>query len=171
MSLFGQSLSTGSPLLPERTLYSGRAFLPEALFCQRERGNCCENIRSRFFKKSSFAHELSLGCPSKLVLIRNNRNWNRNLFRHYPKHNVCFGCFASIPKQRVSMFRLNRNKQKTNRNSLTGSIFCHFLQKIYVFFSFFLSFSVFFRFFWFVSKQFVLMFQLFRFYTETESFD
>jgi hypothetical protein len=23
---------------------------------------------------------------------------------------VCFGCFASIPKQRVSMFRLNRNK-------------------------------------------------------------
>jgi hypothetical protein len=26
------------------------------------------------------------------------------------------------------MFRLNRNKQKTNRNSLIGSIFCHFLQ-------------------------------------------
>ena len=28
------------------------------------------------------------------------------------------------------MFRLNRNKQKTNRNSLIGSIFCYFLQKI-----------------------------------------
>ena len=41
---------------------------------------------------------------------------------------VCFGCFASIPKHRVLMFRLNRNKQKTNRNSLIGSIFCHFLQ-------------------------------------------
>jgi hypothetical protein len=88
-----------------------------------------------------------LGCPSKLVSIRNNRNWNRNVFRHYPKHNVCFGCFASIPKQRVSMFRLNRNKQKTNRNSLTGSIFCHFLQKIYGFFGFFRFFSRFFRFF------------------------
>ncbi len=62
-----------------------------------------------------------VGCPSKLVSIRNNRNWNRNQFRHYPKQNVCFGCFASIPKQRVSMFRLNRNKQKTNRNSLIES--------------------------------------------------
>jgi hypothetical protein len=62
------------------------------------------------------------------------------LFRHYPKQNVCFGCFASIPKQRVSMFRLNRNKQKTNRNSLIGSIFCNFLQKIYCFFRFFLGF-------------------------------
>ncbi len=34
----------------------------------------------------------------------------------------CFGCFASIPKQRVSMFRLNRNKQKTHPNSLKESI-------------------------------------------------
>ncbi len=90
-----------------------------------------------------------LGCPSKLVSIRNNWNWNRNKFWHYPKQNVCFGCFASIPKQRVSMFRLNRNKQKTNRNSLIGSIFFYFLQKI-------LSFSGFFWFFWF--------FRLFCFY-------
>ena len=114
--------------------------------------------------------------------IRKNRNWNRNLFRHYPKQNVCFGCFASIPKQRVLMFRLNRNKQKTNRNSLIGSIFCNFLQKIYGFFGFFrffLGFFVFFlgffgffsRFFRFVSKQFVSVFRLFRFYTETENFD
>jgi hypothetical protein len=36
---------------------------------------------------------------------------------------VCFGCLASIPKQRVSMFRLKRNKQKTNLNSLIESIF------------------------------------------------
>ncbi len=35
---------------------------------------------------------------------------------------VCFGCFTSIPKQRVSMFRLNQNKQKTNRNSLIESM-------------------------------------------------
>ncbi len=77
-----------------------------------------------------------VGCPSKLVSIRNNRNWNRNMFWHYSKQNVCFGCFASIPKQRVSMFRLNRNKQKTK-----------FLQKIFGFSVFFSVFSVFFGFF------------------------
>ncbi len=121
-----------------------------------------------------------IGCPSKLVSIRNNRNWNRNLFRHYPKQNVCFSCFASIPKQRVSMFRLNRNKQKTNRNSLIGSIVCNFLQKIYGFFGFFGFLRFFFGFFGFfgfflgffgLSKKFVSVFRLFRFYTETESFD
>ncbi len=125
---------------------------------------------------------MRLGCPSKLISIRNNRNWNRNLFRHYPKQNVCFGCFASIPKQRVSMFRFNRNKQKTNRNSLIGSIFWNVLQNIYGFFGFFRFFPIFFsvfsvffrffsRFFRFVSKQFVSVFRvfrLFRFYTETK---
>ncbi len=100
-----------------------------------------------FFEPCEIAS--SLGCPSKLVSIRNNRNWNRNLFRHYPKQNVCFGCFASIPKQRVSMFRLNRNKQKTNRNSLIGSIFCNFLQKNYGFFGFFGFFRFFLGFFGF----------------------
>jgi hypothetical protein len=80
-----------------------------------------------------FTVQCTVGCPSKLVLIRNNRNWNRNLFWHYPEHNVCFGCFGSIPKQRVSMFRLNQNKQKTNRNSLIGSIFCNFYRKFMVF--------------------------------------
>jgi hypothetical protein len=100
----------------------------------------------------------TVGCPSKLVSIRNNRNWNRNLFRHYSKHNVCFGCLASIPKQRVSMFRLNRNKQKTNRNSLIKSIFCKSLQKIYGFFGFFVFFSRFFRLF----RFFLGFFGLFR---------
>ena len=38
----------------------------------------------------------------------------------------CFGCFASIPKQRVSMFRLNRNKEKTHPNDLKESIFGNF---------------------------------------------
>jgi hypothetical protein len=47
------------------------------------------------------------------------------------KHLFC--CFSSISKQRVSMFRLNRNKQKTNRNSLIGSIFCYFFRKCRVF--------------------------------------
>jgi hypothetical protein len=42
------------------------------------------------------------------------------------------------------MFRLNRNKQKTTRNSLIGSIFCNFLQKIYGFFGFFRFFLGFF---------------------------
>ncbi len=61
------------------------------------------------------------------------------------------------------MFRLNQNKQKTNRNSLIGSIFCYFLQKMssfsgfFVFIVLFPVFSVFsvFSFFQFVSKQFV----------------
>ncbi len=50
-------------------------------------------------------------------LYRNNRNWNWNKFRHYPKQDVCFGCFALISKQGVSVFRNNQNKQKTNWNS------------------------------------------------------
>ncbi len=84
-----------------------------------------------------------VGCPSKLVSIRNNRNWNRNLFRHYPKQNVCFGCFASIPKQRVLMFRLNRNKQKTHRNCLIEAYFAIFTENLW-FFRFFRFFPVFF---------------------------
>ncbi len=60
--------------------------------------------------------QYKLGCPSKLVSYRNNWNWDRNLFRHYPKQDVCFGWFALISKQGVSVFR-NNNKQKTNRNS------------------------------------------------------
>ncbi len=60
------------------------------------------------------------------------------------------------------MFRLNRNKQKTNRNSLIGSIFCYFLKEKLVFFRFFLFFFFFF---------FFSLFQLFRFYIETESYD
>ncbi len=72
------------------------------------------------------------------------------------------------------MFRLNRNKQKTNQNSMIGSIFCYFLQKIQGFsgfsvFSFFCVFFVFFVFFQFVSKQFVSVVS--TFYTEIESFD
>ncbi len=108
----------------------------------------------------SFPLHVGLGCPSKLVSIRNNRNWNRNQFRHYPKKNFCFGCFASIPKQRFLMFRLNRNKQKTNRNSLIWSIFSIFSGNL-GFFRFF-SVSCFFG---------NSLFRLFRFYTETESFN
>ncbi len=46
---------------------------------------------------------------------------------------VCFGCFASIPKQRVSMFQLNRNKQKTHTNSLKESIFGYFSENFGLF--------------------------------------
>jgi hypothetical protein len=65
-------------------------------------------------------------------------------------------CFASIPKQRVSMFWLNRNKQKTNRISLTGSIFWYFYENLGLF--------------RFVSKQLCLF--LYRFETpkQTEIF-
>ncbi len=65
---------------------------------------------------------------------------------------VCFGCFASIQKQRVSMFRLNRNKQKTHPNSLKESIFGYFSEN--------------FGLFRFVTKQFCL-FWLFRYRFET----
>jgi hypothetical protein len=65
----------------------------------------------------------------------------------------CFGCFASILKQRVSMFRLNRNKQKTNRNSLIESIFWYFYENLGLF-----------RFF---SKQFCCFLRLFRYRFET----
>jgi hypothetical protein len=56
------------------------------------------------------------------------------------------------------MFQLNRNKQKTNRNSLIESIFCNFLQKIYGFFVFFVFFGFFLGFFGF----FLGFFGLFR---------
>ncbi len=46
---------------------------------------------------------------------------------------VCFGCFASILKQRVSMFRLNQNKQKTHTNSLKESIFGYFSENLGLF--------------------------------------
>jgi hypothetical protein len=46
---------------------------------------------------------------------------------------VCFGCFGSIPKERDSMFQLNRNKQKTNRNSVIESIFWYFSENVGLF--------------------------------------
>jgi hypothetical protein len=46
---------------------------------------------------------------------------------------VCFSCFASISKQRVSMFGANRNKQKTNRNSLIERIFWYFSENFWLF--------------------------------------
>jgi hypothetical protein len=60
---------------------------------------------------------IQLGCPAKLISIRNNRNWNRNWFRNCPKQDVCFGCFGSISKQGVLVFRLNRNKKKTTERN------------------------------------------------------
>ncbi len=68
----------------------------------------------------------------KLISIRNKRNSNRNQFWHYTKQNICFGCFVSIPKQRVSVFRLNRNKQKSNQNSVIESILWYFFTKFRV---------------------------------------
>ncbi len=98
---------------------------------------------------SAFLH---LGCPSKLVSIRNNLNCNQN----YPKQNVCFGCFASIPKQRVLMFRLDRNKQKTNRNSWIEGIFWYFYENLGLF--------------RFVSKQFCLFRYMFETPKQTKIF-
>jgi hypothetical protein len=44
---------------------------------------------------------------------------------------VCFRRFASIPKQRVSMFLLNWNKQKTHPHSLKLFGYLGIFQKIY----------------------------------------
>ncbi len=46
---------------------------------------------------------------------------------------VCFGCFGSVPKQKDLMFRLNRNKQKTNWNNLIETIFSYFLENFGLF--------------------------------------
>jgi hypothetical protein len=60
--------------------------------------------------------------------------------------------FRSRPKQRVSMFRLKQNKQKTKRNSLIECIFWYFYKNLGLF--------------RFVSKQFCL-FRLFGYRFET----
>jgi hypothetical protein len=68
------------------------------------------------------------------------------------------------------MFRLNRNKQKTNRNSLIASKFCYFFYRKFSFFFFFLFFLFFFVYLFFFGLFRNSLFWLFHFYTETESF-
>jgi hypothetical protein len=46
---------------------------------------------------------------------------------------VCFDWFASIPKQRVWMFRLNQNKLDSHPNSLKESIFGYFSENFGLF--------------------------------------
>ncbi len=62
------------------------------------------------------------------------------LFQSVSKQ-FCFSFFVPILKQRISMFRLNRNKQKTNRNSLIERLFWYF-QIIYGCFGLFRNSSV-----------------------------
>jgi hypothetical protein len=45
-------------------------------------------------------------------------NWNRNLFRPCPKQKVFFGCFASIPKQRVSVEPKQTEDQQFDREHI-----------------------------------------------------
>ncbi len=59
------------------------------------------------------------------------------------------------------MFQLNRNKQKTNRNSLIESIFCYLFTENLGFFRFFRFFGLFWN----------SLFRFSRFYAETESVD
>ncbi len=80
-------------------------------------------------------------------------------FLHYLKQNDCFG---SIQKQRVLVFRLNRNKQKSNRNSVMDSIFTKF-RVVSVCFGLFRN-SLFRN-----SLFRNSLLRLFRFFTETES--
>ncbi len=92
-------------------------------FCEAERSISAAVAAQLFLAVTAqyvlhtYFNYFQLGCPSKLVSYRNNRNWNQNQCRHYQKQDVCFGCFTLISKQRVSVFRNNRIKQKTNRNS------------------------------------------------------
>jgi hypothetical protein len=41
----------------------------------------------KFFSYSQRDKGVRIGC------LRNDRNWNRNYFWHYPKQNICFGLF------------------------------------------------------------------------------
>jgi hypothetical protein len=69
------------------------------------------------------------------------------------------------------MFRLNRNKHETNRNSLIGSIFCYFFTENVEFFRFFSIFFVFFGFFRFFSVfSFFSFFSFFSVCFETVCF-
>ncbi len=60
--------------------------------------------------------------------------------------------FGSIPKQRILVFGLNRNKQKINRTSVIESIFWYFFKKLTVVL---------------VCFETVFLFQLFRYRFET----
>ncbi len=51
-----------------------------------------------------------VGCPPKLVSFLYYQ-------RHYPKQDFCFGCFASLSKQRLSVFRYNRNINRWAKNN------------------------------------------------------
>jgi hypothetical protein len=73
------------------------------------------------------------------------------LFRFVSKQFVSV-VLNSIPKQQVLMFQLNRNKQKTNQNSVIESIFRYFTENLGLF--------------GFDSKQFCVL-QLFRYRSET----
>ncbi len=74
---------------------------------------------------------------------------------------MCFVCFGSIPKQRVSVFRLNRKKQKQPKQCDRERILEFFSSNL--------------RLFWFFKVCFGLfqnsLFRLFCFYTQTESID
>ncbi len=112
----------------------------------------------------SYATKISwsnVGCPSKLVSIQNNRNGTETSF--VTIRNKTFVLVVSLLYQNrdFSMFRLNRNKQKSNRNSLIWTIFWYFFRKFRVFQFFSVCFGLFRN----------TLFRLFRFYTETESFD
>ncbi len=138
---------------------------------------CYLTLVSLFSKRFCTSDSLSL---SYFFLLFFNYSLHQGVLRNQFRlettetgtENVCFGCFASIPKQRVLMFRMNRNKQKTNRNSFIGSIFCYFLQKILGFSVFSLSFFDFLRFFQVFFDLFRnSLFRLFYFFTKTDSFD
>ncbi len=72
-------------------------------------------------------------CDREHILVFLSENWGLFRFVLVCFETVCFSCFASIPKQRVLMFLLNRNKQKINRNSLIESIFWYFKENLGLF--------------------------------------
>ncbi len=95
-----------------------------------------------------YALDNRIGCPSKLVSTLSKTKCLCLLFRFYTT-------VLYVPQQRVSVFRLNQNEQKNNQNSLIESTVCYFFRKILGCVGLFQN----------------NLFQLFRFYTKTESFD
>ncbi len=98
---------------------------------------------------------MQVGCPWKLVLIGNNKNWNLSALS---KTKRLFRLFRLYTKTESFGVSIEPKQQKSNWNSLIESIFWYFFRKfraVTVCFGLFRN----------------SLFWLFRFYTETESFD
>ncbi len=82
-----------------------------------------------------------VGCPSKLVSIRNNRNWNRNLFGHHPKR--LFRLFRFYTETESFDVSIEPKQTKDQRKQFDRKHNLLFFTENLGFFRFFRFFSVF----------------------------